>query len=44
VDNQAGKITELTACETTRWKTIVKSFEKNHENLAGSNPDCQEEL
>jgi hypothetical protein len=41
--NQAGEMTEPTACET-RWKEIVASFEKNLENLARSNPDCQEEL
>jgi hypothetical protein len=36
-------MTEPTACET-RWKAIVASFERNHEDLARSNPDCREEL
>jgi hypothetical protein len=40
---QAGKMTEPTLCET-RWKEIVASFERNHENLTTDNSDCQEEI
>jgi hypothetical protein len=36
-------MTEPTACET-RWKAIVTSFEKNHEELTARNPDCREEI
>jgi hypothetical protein len=34
---------ESTVCET-RWKAIVTSFEKNHEELTARNPDCREEI
>jgi hypothetical protein len=43
MDYQAGEMTEPTLCET-RWKAIVASFEKNHEELTTNNPDCQEEI
>jgi hypothetical protein len=36
-------MTEPTLCEK-RWKEIVASFERNHENLTTNYPDCQEEI
>jgi hypothetical protein len=36
-------MTEPTLCET-RWKAILASFERNHEDLTTNNPDCQEEI
>jgi hypothetical protein len=41
-DYQAGEMTEPTVCET-RWKVIVASFEKSHEDLTARNPGCLEE-
>ncbi|PNF32962.1 hypothetical protein B7P43_G16729 [Cryptotermes secundus] len=34
---------EPTVCET-RWKGIVASFEKTHDDLKAMNPDCRKEI